>query len=67
MAIHKIGNPDYESNSDVILSAARREEVEEIANNLFTAFDWDATAEGREFWDDVWQRLLQIATDGVLK
>lgn len=70
MAIRKISNPAYyaEKTPDpTVLDEDRRVAVDLLAYKLTEAFNWDVTAEGYHFWEDVHARLHQIARDGILK
>lgn len=67
MAIKRIPAPEY---GDVAVSHAtshQKARAQDAANALVEGFDWTETAEGNEFWDGVYERLIQIAEDGVLK
>ena len=41
-----------------------REAVREVAARLMAAFPWHRSADGREYWSDVWQRLCRIHNTG---
>jgi len=44
-----------------------RHESSKAADHLISAFGWSDTAEGSDFWQGVYERLIQISRDGVLK
>ena len=49
-----------ESNKEVEI----KETVRGLATGLITGFTWEDTKDGRDYWQDVYKRLLRIAKEG---
>ena len=41
-----------------------KETVRGLATGLITGFAWEDTKDGRDYWQDVYKRLLRIAKEG---
>lgn len=58
----QIAVPDYED--DTRLSDHERSRCHDLSNSLSSAFVWDETIEGQEFWSSVASRLRQLGDRG---
>lgn len=67
MSIVKIPTPANIDDTNEPATKKQREEADKAADALIASFDWGNTAEGPKFWEAVYDRLAQIAEDGVLK
>ena len=56
-------NKDIEAEIKEI-EAEIKETARGLATGLISGFAWEDTKDGRDYWQDVYKRLLRIAKEG---
>jgi hypothetical protein len=54
------------TNATKRCTQAQQKQAKNAAEALASGFNWRDTVEGLDFWESVWQRLMQISKDGIL-
>jgi hypothetical protein len=65
--VTKIPAPQYQEEAALLASSEQREKAKMAAINLIDGFAWEKTAEGKDFWDGVYERLKAISRGEPLK